>query len=266
MDKEPKYFSYWSYSTYSKCPLRYKLQCLDRVAVEKEAMDHGYITQGSVPHDLAETFFHLPIDQRELGFFLDNFETYFNTFVAAHHIDLVKHGSINKVKELTLHAVKNQVKLIQQLNLLRAVADPEESFKIQVAPDLKFGGRVDLIVHADEANKIIDIYDWKATSNTDPQQMLFYIAASIKRGFKVRNVAFLLLKEGRPRKVKFDQIILNRLFSAVRHAGQLIDKGHFPPQFSYRACEYCDVGSKCEICKAMLGNKGKLIPPGKISF
>lgn len=251
---------------YETCPHKYKILIVDKLPISKEKMDHGYITQGSVPHDLAEVFFKLPIPERKLSHFLDNFEHCFSEFVKTRFIDMARHGSLNAVKEATLRAVRNQILLIQQLGLAQFETSSEEKFKVVVTDDLEFGGRIDLIVHIDPVEKVVDLYDWKATNNTNPDQMYFYIAAMIKRGFKVRKAAFLLLKECRPRKVKVDPVVINRLFSAVRHAGQLIDKGCFQPLFNRRMCEYCEAGNKCSMYQAMLANRGKIIPSGLVSF
>lgn len=260
--KKPGYFSFWSYDLYSKCPRRYKLQVVDKVP-KAEVIDHGYITQGSVPHDLAEKFFLMPPKDRDLQMFFDEFENFYTLFVSQHHIDWERHKSDKELKQKTWKAVQNQVRMIEEEGLTRLETLPELSFREKITDEISLGGRIDLLSKVGE--NTYDIVDWKASRSVDPQQLMIYVLGMRAQRKTIRKASFFMLREGKVHPEKITDIKLYQLMKALQHARQLIAAKNFGANFNHYTCRWCDVNTGCETYVKATEGLDRL-PAGNVKF
>jgi hypothetical protein len=80
------YFSYWSWSMIKQCPHKFYLNVIVKTP-RPEKRDMGNAIQGSIPHAQSEDFFKIPIQQRDMNFFLDTFEQYWNKILKESYVD-----------------------------------------------------------------------------------------------------------------------------------------------------------------------------------
>jgi len=260
------YFSHWSYTMYCQCPYRYKLWFIDKVARDRSQEDRGYDIKGSVPHQLAEKFFRIPIEQRKVEMIREWFGPEFDSFVANHTIDYELHGPVEGLRRETERCTVALMTILLSTGLHEADVDTELQFTEQVAPDLKIGGKIDLVVHHDRASKIVDLWDIKAARSVDLQQLYFYGAALKNQGFFIRKSGFLLLREGRIRNSVLLDAGYSKVFSALRDCGQRIRAGTFPAIYNRFFCSRCEVRGFCDQYRNY-GSAGNCsLPSGKVPF
>jgi len=264
------YFSYWSYNLYKTCPKAFDLTVLQSIRLDKKkegVMDHGYIAVGTIPHNISEIYFADPPGQRNPEIF-NEWHPMMEEFLEDHWVDWETHTH-QDMKTAIHTCTKNLWRLIQENDLVEREVLSEENFVQHLDNKLVIGGRVDLIVKVDE--NLYDILDIKATLNPsrlNKEQLLIYKLGLEASGRKVRNVGYLLLRQGRRKDVRVTEAEEYQIKKVMRNFGERIESKEFPANYTWRSCKWCDVKNHCETYKVNTANNQFLSPtqPGVNKF
>lgn len=290
---EEIYLSFWSWSMLKACPQHFKLRILDKKRMEGPD-DKGQAIQGGVPHLLSEDFFKKPIGDRDLNWFYENFQSYWDRWCEeitskgdridwAHagkmmldkadrerlplgYKDWVDYGKKVKFAETWKH-VENLVHLIQANALHEMEVETELPFRVEVdpgvppkdgqpgLPPIKLGGRIDAVFKTSDG--FIDIWDLKGVksdSKVDKDQVLIYKMGMEALGRKVRKTGFLMMKQNKMLPVKLLPAASAALKAQIRMAVRTAMSGNWQPNYNPYTCGYCDVKDHCQAYKAL--NRG----------
>lgn len=291
------YFSYWAWGMVKTCPHKYKLRVLDKQKLSDTSKDAGSHIQGSVPHAQAEDFFNLPKNERDVGFFEDTFDKYWERYVKEYRIDYAKWGKYSLSKSLrgkipygyssweeygyfvkqaeTLNHSRNLAYLIKLKALNTREVKVEDSFRVVVepraivsgveSPALIIGGRIDLQFMAPAG--LVDIWDIKGVKDPkrlDDDQLMIYKLGVEGSGLKVRDTGYILVKQCEFLSKPILRQNLNKLKTSMRSVRQFFDVNHWPAKPGYY-CKFCDVNVFCKVYQ--MKNRPfrpELVIPGKV--
>lgn len=279
------------------CPHKFKLRVLDKQQIPKISQDAGSHIHGSVPHAQAEDFFKLPVGERDLNFFDDTFNKYWLKYVNESRVDYAKWGK--KSSELTevpwgyssweeygyfvkqaeaRNASRVLAWLIAQKGLHTRVVRPELPFRVMVepksvvglveVPGLILGGRIDLVFEAPAG--MIDIWDIKAVGDPkkldDDQLMIYKMGVEGGEGKRVRDLGYMLLKQGQYLPCTAGAADLTKLRANMRLVRKYFEVGSWPARPGFY-CKFCDVRYFCrQFNRNKVGNNlvDRVLRHGKV--
>lgn len=294
------YYSFWSWKLIKDCPYSFYLNVIKKTPRPKKASKHNAI-QGSIPGNQSEDFFRLPINQRDMNFFIDTFDKYWHAFLQKEHVDFAEYarqalkrkkialkgkteeelsqlGYKLKYDETKQHC-SNLMRLISQLNLHKMPARTELPFNVTLepavrkgqvfTPELAIGGRIDLVVEL--GNNVEEIWDVKAVKSPkslDSDQLLMYKMGRQAAGKTVRRTGYLHAKQCKAAGIPFQSGHEDRLKKMMRQSMVYYNHNSWPAQYRSWKCGYCDVRQACETFKRREAHKGQVskLKPGKVSF
>lgn len=294
------YFSFWSWNLLKDCPQSFYLRVLCKSDGPKTESKHNAI-QGSIPGTQSEVFFRLPIHEREMGFFIDTFDFYWNDFIKNNKVDFAAfalqhikseklditntdpvflHDFGYKIKlDETREHCHNLMKMISSLGLHRAHTETEVPFNVTLepareepgmrTPELAIGGRIDLVVSLGNNNEEVwDVKAVKKPNSLDPDQLLMYKMGRQAMGKVVVRTGYLHAKQGRAEAKKFLPVHEDELRKMMRQSMFYFNNNQWPTNFRKWRCGYCDVRTDCPAWKDKERHDAALsqLKSGKVEF
>lgn len=278
------YFSYSAWNLLKDCPYSYKLRYVDKVPTVRDGQN---AIQGNVPGKQAEDFFRFPIDRRNVSFFLETFDHYWNQFTVnsmqVGHDDFIdwhmagqrlakKKKMVgldrNQLIEFAIRSKYEETKscsaALASLITLHGFAqwncETEVPFKMTIHPDqasdptILIGGRLDLLLFGPEDFE--EIWDFKATKDPpgNADQLLFYAIARRAMGKKVQKTGFILMKLGRIDERPLTEADEDKLIAEMRKSSLYFDNNYWPANYRKWKCEgYCDMAYACPTAQRNVG-------------
>lgn len=298
--KERLYFSFWSWNLLKDCPQSFYLRIILRKEPPKGESKHNAI-QGGVPDKQAEDFFKIPVNQRDMNFFLDTFEQYWNQFLQEQPVDWVMYALAhakkkniklastdpdflrtfghNLRKEETREHCTNLMSLISGLRLHEKVVHTQFPFNVTIEPkkespgmlqpELAFGGRPDLVVEL--GNNHVEIWDVKAVQSPkqlDQDQLLIYKMGLQMLGKVVDRVGYLHAKQKEVDVKRLTVIDEDALKKSMRQSAYYINSNQWPANYRKWKCSYCDVRQDCHAYQAKQEHDSVLagLKSGRVDF
>lgn len=303
------YFSYWSWHLLKDCPLSYKLAVLEQRRGKRDVgnaiqgsipdkMSEDWFNQDPMQRDMG---FFLDNENFEKYWskFLDTDEHYVDWLkqarryakkdkpetsipdtLNAEQVQYWEEWAHKRKKLETQKHVENLVKLILLLGIDRKKTRSQVEFKVQIEPKrehdgevipaLIVGGRIDLVAEDDSGME--DIWDVKAVEDPkklDIDQLIIYRMGERAKGKIVRNVGFILAKQGiiDPKKITDShEMELRKHMRAHIH---YFRSNNFPANWRSWWCpRFCDVRDACGVNKQRTAGMDllKLLKPGKVDF
>lgn len=257
--------------------------------------------QGSIPDEQATQFFKLPVNERDMNYFIDTFDEFWNAFLAENPVDfgafatqvcrqkklpapedpeeLRAFGYKLKYEETKEHCF-NLMKLLSHLRIHKMEAETQASFNVTLepasekngvfTPELRVGGRIDLVVLL--ARNEEEIWDIKAVKNPnglDSDQLLMYKMGRQAQGKIVKRTGYLHAKQCKATAKKFYPAHEEQLKKMLRQAMIYFKQDSWPANYRDWKCGadgYCDVKAKCPKALERAGNNAELVKlmPGKV--
>jgi len=291
------YFSFWSWQLIKDCPQSFYLNVIKKAERPRNRSLHNAI-QGSIPDAQAEDFFRIPINERDMNFFLDTFTAYWDRFLKENHVDFVAYakqalkskkieiptdeeklheiGYKLKIEE-TRHAVSNLMRLMASMGFHKAEVLTQVSFNVTIepskesggvfTPELAIGGRIDMVVSL--GGDIEEIWDIKAVKNPsqqDPDQLLIYKMGRQAQGKIVKRTGFLFAKQCKPITKKFTPAHEDRIKKMMRQAMFYYRNDSWPANYRSWKCKWCDVRNHCETYRRRTSGPLVELKAGKVDF
>lgn len=293
------YFSYWSWNLIKHCPQSYYLNVIKKEDRPKGSLHNALV--GGVPDAQATDFFRIPNGTRDMNFFIDTFESYWQAWIKENFVDfkLVADkalkdkdltGTITDPDELyqfgvqlkyaeTKEACSNLMRLIAHMNLHKMEVQTQVSFNVTLepaveqgnvfTPELAIGGRIDLVVALDsQTEEIWDVKAVKSPNSMDTDQLLIYKMGRQAAGKTVRRVGYLHAKQCKAETKKLLPVHETQIKKLMRQAMVYFRNDSWPANYVPWSCGYCDVRTRCETYKKKISNETSLkgMVPGKAEF
>lgn len=293
------YFSYWSWNLLKNCPHSFYLNVMVKKERPKSSMHNALV--GGVPDAQATDFFKIPTRQRDMNFFIDTFDSYWNAWLKENPVDFKlvatnelkrreESGLITDPSELeqfglkfkyieTKDACLNLMKLISHMNLHKMEVTTQVPFNITLepavekgnvfTPELAVGGRIDIVVALDASTEEIwDVKAVKSPSSMDTDQLLIYKMGRQAAGKTIKRVGYLHAKQCKAETKKFLPVHEVQLKKLMRQAMVYFKNNSWPANYIDYRCGYCDVREHCETFKERTANEHSLkgLVQGKVDI
>lgn len=297
------YFSYWSWNLIKNCPHSYYLNVIKKEERPKGSMHNALV--GGVPDAQATDFFKIPINQRDMNFFIDTFDSYWNAWIKDNPVDfklvgekaiekaMEKNSAIEPIKDPeqlkqfglqlkyaeTKDACSNLMRLISHMSLHKMEVQTQVPFNVTLEPmiengsifrpELAIGGRIDLVVALDaNTEEIWDVKAVKSPGSMDTDQLLIYKMGRQASGKTVKRVGYLHAKQCKAEAKKFLPVHENQLKALMRQAMVYFKNDSWPANYVPWSCGYCDVRERCETFKKKQATESSLksLIPGKVDI
>lgn len=255
--KEASHFSFWSYSHYWECPLRYFWLVVDR-RVSPSPVDKRPSLEGGAMHVAMDKLLKARPDDIG-GWVSGNAQDCFDEYLE----ECKKEGFKWKSQMDPATAYEKYLKLLLRASFYvkhKVFDDPmvkeihsELPFLVRVLPGVTIGGRMDLTMlkqaHPDTP-PFIDIVDWKGTSNTfstSRDQLMFYaLAAMALMQLPVRFVSFAYPALNKEALHKFSEADYEGFIYKLQVVAEKIKLGERVAATEPNACRWCVYKEACD--------------------
>lgn len=249
------HFSYWSYSHYWDCPLRYFWLLVDKRVPPFPPDKRGSLEGGAMHLALDKLIKSRPTD---LGAWVsENAQASFDEY-----LDEIKEGMHWKSQTDKAQAYEKYLKLLTRACFYvkhKVFDDPsvkeihsEIPFGVKVTPEITVGGRMDLLLvkrAASGAFPYIDIVDWKGGSqfNTSREQLMFYGLGGMG-GFHlpIRFVSFAFPGVNKEQMFRFTDNDYEGFIYKLQVIAEKIQKGDRTPTTNPKSCKWCVYKDACD--------------------
>lgn len=285
------YFSFWSWALIKNCPHSFYLNVIKKVDRPQGQSKHNAI-QGGVPDAMATDFFKLPKQTRDMNFFIERFQHYWDLFLKENAVDFLAYArQYAKSKRMQLptedednlrefgmklkydetkESTSNLMRLLSHMNIHKMDVETQVSFNITLEPaiekgnmfqpELAIGGRIDMVVTLDaNTEEIWDVKAVKSPNNLDSDQLLMYKMGRQAAGKTVKRVGYLHAKQCKAETKKFLPVHEDRLKKLMRQAQVYFKNDSWPANYQEWSCGYCDVRTMCDTFKRRTSGSPELI-------
>lgn len=264
----PDYFSYSSMQTFFSCPLKYKLQYIDRIKATETRNIYGIF--GTSFHTLLEKYYQAGNFSREE--LTKNWKTIFAAEMKRGGLCIIGNYDYQRLLKQGYPILQNFFTFQEENgNLIKPIA-VEKKFKYYYKIDgnrIKTSGKIDIILKTKEGFEVIDYKTGKVKDNETTLQLILY-GIAFQKLYKKENYKVCLhyLKTNTKKCFTITKKDKLRLFKKIKEFYYGVYTSTFEPTPSSENCKYCQYKGKCSINnlneKDIFKKGKKLLPYQKI--
>lgn len=242
-------FSFWSYSLFNDCPLKYQGQVLFK---QKPPMSKN-ILPGIVLHDLMRDFL-LKSGTQDLDWLYTTLESMFEECAIKNEIEFVSEEERTRLfneSKSNIDYVYNYFKGINGLFENYNIKGVEYTFSVRVFPNVDITGRMDLWLSnkKDGKNYVLDYKGSKEEPSSSDQLKFYSLYAINQTGQQVDLAIFIMTRLKRIVKYRFNEnqylYFLKRIQNSSIELRKCLQNNIFPPTPSKHSCMFC-ANTECQ--------------------